>query len=135
MFELTNLQIVTLSVALALCPLRLQITTVYILPWIRAVLDGLLAILPPFVAVIEHLVVRPHPERNSVRPPRPLTRHSRRTPGNTHVQTMKRARGRVMRLDPRGIKAAGVRILQTKSAPRVCWGRSIDLDIYEMKLT
>ena len=66
------------------------------LPRIRAVLDGLLAVLPPFVAVVEYLVVvRPHPERNSVRRPRQrLTRRSsRRTPGgNTSRQGSRTSR-------------------------------------------
>jgi hypothetical protein len=69
------------------CKLNYQLRNYFInSPRIRAVLDGLLSVLPPFVAVVEYLVlVRPHSERNSVRSPRPLTRHSRCTPVEIHV--------------------------------------------------
>ena len=57
------------------------------LPWVGAVLDGLLAVLPPFVAVVEHLLLRPHPERDPVRRPRGpfCPRHGGRTPENVEV--------------------------------------------------
>lgn len=42
-------------------------------PWVGAVLDGLLAVLAPLVAVVEDLDLRPRPERDPLRP-RPLHR-------------------------------------------------------------
>ena len=49
------------------------------LPWVGAVLDGLLAVLPPLVAVVQDLDLRPRPERDPLCP-RPLRHRIRRAP-------------------------------------------------------